>query len=201
MRPKVLFWIVLTLSAISAASGATTRRLILQVEQAPAAWTDGHLTEQLVAAFSRNPNLRIVTPDNEGDDHPSFPEDHYNVDSLVDWGTEIGGRYLLVVTVFREELKRRKKFSLPLIFQRWETVGILEGELRLLDLQKRRLLIAEPFSIKKSGSKQIQAEWDNNKNDPSLHLNAMAKDNLFRALELKLVDRLVKDFDHYTRGR
>ena len=200
MRLHVRIGLVLSLMALCISTEAASRRLILQVEKAPLAWSDCRLTEYLVTAFSRDPNLRIVTPDSQNSDHPPFPGNQYDIDSLLNWGTEIGGRYLLLVSVSREALERRKTFSVPLLFQRWETVGILEGELRLLDLQKRRLLIAEPFLIERSGSRQFQAEGDDNKNDPSLHLAATEKGKLFRALELSLADRLVDDFGHYTRG-
>ena len=201
MRLHRLIGLVLCLIATAVTADATSRRLILQVEKAPLAWSDSRLTEQLITAFSRDPNLRIVAPETQGSEHPPFPGDQYNIDSLIDWGTEIGGRYLLLVTIHREALERRKTFSVPLLFQRWETVGILEGELRLIDLQKRRLLLAEPFQIERTGSRQFQAKWDDNKNDPSLHLTATMKNQLFRALELRLADRLVDDFSRITRGR
>lgn len=201
MRTGTRIGIILCLMALAVSANAASRRLILQVEKAPLAWADCDLTEHLVTAFSRDPNLRVITPDTQNSGYPPFPQDGLDIDSLINWGTEIGGRYLLVVSIHREVLERRKTFGLPLIFQRWETVGILEGELRLLDLQKRRLLVAEPFELKKSGSRQIQAAWDNNKNDPSLHLPAAQKDKLFRTLELSLTDQLVDDFSKYTRGR
>lgn len=201
MRPQVRIGIMLVLTALAVSTGAATRRLILRVEEAPLAWGDCRVKEHLVAAFSRDPNLRIVTPEEGNDNYPAFPGDNYDVDSLIDWGTEIGGRYLLVVAIHKETLERRKSFSIPFIVQRWETVGILEGELRLLDLQKRRLLAAEPFVFKQSGSRQFQAEGDNNKHDPSLHLSATRKAQLFTSLEESLTERLVDDFDRYTRGR
>jgi len=200
MRLHLQIGVVLSLMAMAVSTEAASRRLILQVEKAPVAWSDCRLTECLVTALSRDPNLRIVTPDSRNDSSPPFPGDQYDVDSLLDWGTEIGGRYLLVVSVHREVLERRKTFSVPLLFQRWETIGILEGEIRLLDLQKRRLLVAEPFLIELSGSRQFQGELDNNRNDPSLHLGATQKSRLFRALEVSLADRLFDDFGRYTRG-
>ena len=200
MRLHIQIGVILSLMVLAVSTEAATRRLILQVEEAPVAWGDCRLTECLVTALGRDQNLRIVTPDSQNDSYPPFPGEHYDVDSLIDWGTEIGGRYLLVVSVHREVLERRKTFSIPLIFQRWETIGIIEGEIRLLDIQKRRLLAAEPFSVERSGSRQFQAEFDNNRNDPSLHLNATKKSKLFHTLEMRLADLLVDDFSRYTRG-
>ena len=200
MRRCVKLGVFLSLAVLAVSTEATTRRLILRVEKAALAWSDCDLTEHLVTALSRDPGLRIVTPDSQNDSHPPFPDNQYDIDSLLDWGTEIGGRYLFVVSVHKEAIERRKTFNVPLFFQRWETIGIIEGEVRLLDLQKRRQLLAEPFVIEESSSRQFQGECDNNRNDPSLHLTAPEKGRLFRFLEVSLAGRLVDDFSRHTRG-
>jgi len=201
MRLSTKLLVLLALVTLISSAQAATRRMILRVETAPLAWGVSCLNEYLTTALSRNANLRILTSDPLTDDQPPFPSDRYNIDSLFDWGTEVGGRYLLVVAVEREALERRKTFSVPLLFQRWETIGVIQGELRLLDLQKRRLLVAESFEEKMSGSRQIQAEADDNRHDPSLHLVASEKVRLFQTLEQRLVNRLVEKVSRLTRGR
>lgn len=180
---------------------ASPRRLILQVQAAPLAWGECRLADQLKTALSRNSDLRVVMPNPETSDYPPLPHNRYDIDSLVDWGTEIGGQYLMIVVVERESLERQKTFSVPLLFQRWETVGIIEGELRILDLKKRRLVVAKPFSVKQSGSRQFQGEGDDNRNDPALHLPASEKSRFFYSLESKLVHHLLKEVRRLTRGR
>ena len=201
MRRPLTLAAILALFAMAGTTQAAPRRLILQVQAAPLAWGTSQLTDQMVTLLSRNPDMRVITTDPATDEYPSFPEDHYNLDSLFDWGTEVGGRYLLVISVQQESLERRKTFSVPLFFQRWETIGVIRGETRLLDLQKRRLLSAEPFTVEMSGSRQFQGEGDDNRNDPSLHLTAAEKSRFFRSLEQKLANRIIKDVDRLTRGR
>ena len=201
MRRLTCLVLLLAVLFLSGSIMGSPRRLVLLVEAAPSAWGNSRLTDQLVQALSRESGLRIVTPGNSVEDPPPVPGERFNIDSLLDWGTEIGGRYLLVVSVAREALERRKTFNLPLFFQRWKTVGIIEGEIRLLDLQKKRLLAAESFSEKLSGSGQYQGSMDNNRNDPSLHLPAPEKSRFFQSLEAKLVKHLVKKVKHLTRGR
>lgn len=201
MRRSVALAAILVLAVTTGITQAAPRRLILQVETAPLAWGASQLSDQMVTLLSRNPDIRVVTADPAVDALPSFPEDRYNLDSLFDWGTEVGGRYLLLISVEHESLERRKTFNVPLFFQRWETIGVIQGESRLLDLQKRRLLSAKPFVVEMSGSQQFQGEGDNNRNDPSLHLTAAEKSRFFQSLERKLADRLIKDVNQLTRGR
>jgi hypothetical protein len=197
--------IALVASLILAGSGpdatAAARRMILHVEQAPLAWADSQLDHLLLSELSRNPELRIVPTVPHRDGQPLFPAAAYDIDSLLNWGTEIGGRYLLFIQVNSEELEKKKTFNVPLFFQRWETIGVIRGEMRLLDLQKQRLLSAEPFEVKLSGAMQFQGEMDNNRSDPSLHLTAPEKSQFFGALEAKLVEKLADRVTKLTRSR
>lgn len=191
---------VMALAGTSAASAATLP-LILQVEPAPLAWGDSRLADMLTTALSRNPDLRVILPETGSPQFPSFPRDRNNIDSLLEWGMEIGGRYLMIVTVDREGMERRKTFSVPVLFHRWETIAVIAGELRLLDLQKRRLLLAEPFEEKIPAARQFQSSAEDNSADPALHVSAAEKSDLFKSLESRLVERLKDKISRYTRGR
>lgn len=192
---------LLSLIGLAGSIHAAPRKLILHVLEAPLAWGQSHLEDRLVTTLSRNKDIRVITVAQGNGVQPPFPADYNNIDSLFDWGTEVGGRYLMVVAVRREALERRKGFGIPLLFHRWKTVGVIEGEVRLLDLQKHRLLIAEPFSVEQTGSQQFQGDSDNNRNDPSLHIPATEKSRFFESLELKLADNLTKDLSRLMRGR
>ncbi len=178
----------------------TQRNLILEIQTVPLAWGESRLEEKCETVFSRNPDLRVTYADNNGTS-PAFPEARYDIDSLVNWGLEAGCRYLLIITVEREGLERRKGFNLPLIFHRYETVGVIEGEYRLVDVQKGRLLAAESFDVELKGPKQFQAEWDQNRNDPTLHIPAPEKSKFFSRLEEKLADKLAKKIRKLVKGR
>ncbi len=192
---------LVVLLALGGSAAGSARRLILWTETVPLAWGDSRLEDLLVTELSRDPDLRVLAIGPAASDRPRFPSDRYNTDSLLDWGTEVGGRYLLVVTVKHEALERRKTFSVPLIFHRWETIGVIRGELRLLDLQKRRLLTAESFSVEFSGPQQFQGLGDDNRNDPLLHIAASEKSRFFEALEAKLARQVIAALGRLTRGR
>jgi hypothetical protein len=192
---------LLSLIGLAGSSHAAPRKLILKVLEAPLAWGQSDLEDQLVTKLSRDQNFRVITPSGANQNQPPFPGDYRNIDSLIDWGTEVGGRYLMVVDVKREALERRKGFGIPLLYHRWKTVGVIEGELRLLDLQKRRLLVAEPFSVEQTGATQFQGDTDNNRNTPSLHIPASEKSRFFQELEMKLAQKLTKDMVRFMRRR
>lgn len=200
-------WFLIFVLALAAGTHAraTSRKLLLDVQTVPLAWGDSKLTEKMVTALSRNPDLQVITAEpaspTGANPQPPFPESRTDLEGLLEWGTEVGGRYLLVVTVDREFLERRKSFNLPLIFHKYETVGVITGEYRFVDLQKRRLHAAEPFRVELQGARQYQAEMDDNSSDSKLHIPASAKSRLFSALEDKLTEQLVSEIALLTRGR
>jgi len=205
MQRLILMFLLVATVAPGLEAGSSSRKLLLDVQTIPLAWGDSRLAEKMETALSRNPELQIITHAPEDfsrvNSLPSVPDNRTDVEGLLEWGAEIGGRYLLVVTVEKESLERRKSFSLPLFFHKYETFAVIAGEYRFLDLQKRRLLAAEPFKTELSGARQFQAEMDDNSSDPTLHVSATAKSRLFAALEDKLTEKLVEQVARLTKGR
>ncbi|MEW5794861.1 MAG: hypothetical protein AB1772_00745 [Candidatus Zixiibacteriota bacterium] len=180
---------------------ALPRALVLRIDQADLAWGDSRLVAKLTTALTRDPEIRVVVADHQVDSFRPFPPELHNLDSLLDWGTGVGGRYLLLIQVDREGLECRKTFSVPVLFHRWETLAVITGEMRLIDLQKRRLVLAEPFHEKLTASRQFQSSSEDNSHDPALHVSAGEKTELFDALESRLVDQLSRKVARHTRGR
>ena len=201
MRVLVVVTAAVSALLVGHAASAAPLPVILQVQSAPLAWGDCRLTDRLTIALSRNPDLNVIVPETASSQHPPFPDDRNNIDSLLNWGTEVGGRYLLIVVVDREGLERRKTFSVPVLFHRWETVAFITGEFRLVDLLKRRLVLAEPFEEKLSAARQFQSSAEDNAADPALHVTAADKSNLFQSLETRLAEYLVNKISRYMRGR
>jgi hypothetical protein len=200
---RVLVMVTAAVSALFVGHMASAAPLpvILRVQSAPLAWGDCRLTDRLTISLSRNPDLNVIVPETASRQHPPFPNDRNNIDSLLNWGTEVGGRYLLTVVVDREGLERRKTFSVPVLFHRWETIALITGEFRLVDLLKRRLVLAEPFEEKLSAARQFQSSAEDNAADPALHVTAAEKSSLFRSLETRLAEHLVDKISRYMRGR
>lgn len=178
---------LLSLGAIA----APTKDVVLKVNTVPSPWAKNQLEDKLLTLLSRSNDTRIYSASSLPKDMPEFPLAVHNLDSLINWGLETGHRYLLFVNISNEEIIRKKTFSLPLIFQRYEAVATVRGEIKLVDLSRNKLLIAEPFEIKKRGKRIFQAATDDNIYDPSIHLSPIEKVRFLGELEDKLARHIM----------
>ena len=198
-RPVTILLAILLLAATLAASSLADRDLILNVVSPPMAYSDSHIDQKLQRYLSREANLRVrLVQDNT---QPAFPSALYDTDSLLNWGRETGGRYLIVVEVTAQRLERRKSFHVPLVFHKYETVGVIEGEFRLLDLNRGKIMAVESFDVEKKGPRIFQATMDDNVNDPDLHLTASRKLVFFDQLEDQLCRQLADRVKKLVGGR
>lgn len=197
--------LILTLLAVCMIAGFVIgstpgdKQVIVKIIAPDDVWVDSHLSDKLKQRLSRRSDLRILWPDQLGETTPAFPDDYHNLDSLANWGSEVGGRYLLLIDITAQYLERRKSFHLPLIFHKYENFGVCEGELRLLDLNRSKMLTAEPFKIELNGPRVFQATMDDDKGDPDLHLSATDKILFFSKLEDKVCEHITKKTTRYLR--
>ncbi len=201
MKNMIVLLAAVTLLAVAPAMASPDFEVVVHIETPPIAWGESHLADKLQTEMSRSTSTRIYMSDQMAEDWPDYPTDRYHIDSLVNWGLETGKRYLLAVYVQSERIERRKTFSLPMIFHRYETIGLAEGEFRFIDLSKRKQLIAESFKIKERGKRVFQGSTDDDINDPDIHLTAYQKIQFLANLEEKLSRHLVKKIRRYVRGR
>ena len=201
MNKNILCKLLFLIFFLAGSLAATPRVILLEVATAPLAWSDSQLYPKLERQLTRDENIRVVPAENQTVGQPSFPADRNNLDSLLNWGLEMGGRYLMVVTVTDERLEKKKTFNVPLIFHKYESVGIIEGDWRLLDLQRQKLLVTEPFKVELNGPRIFQGSMDDNRNDADIHLTAARKVTFFGRLEDKLSAELVKRVRKHTGGR
>lgn len=190
MRRFVIAFLVALVPAAGLADSTVGRRLLLNIVSPPLAYTDSHVGEKMQRSLTGKSDIRVSIVDKDGSDAVPFPPDYYDADDLMEWGREAGGRYLMIVEITREDLERRKSFHIPLVFHKYETVGIIEGEFRLLDLSRGKTLTAEPFKLEQKGPRIFQATMDDDKNDPDLHLTAPEKVVFFDHLEESLCRHL-----------
>lgn len=177
------------------------RDVLLHVESAPSGWIESRLSERLAVTLGRSADMAITMTGDIDGWMPPFPGASRDFDSLAAWGTKAGGRYLIVVRVASQRFETRKTFLMPLIFQKYEVYGVVEGELRIIDLQKPRLLAAEPFATELRGPRVFQASTEDDKHDPDLHLTAVEKVKFLGQLEQKVADQLVGQARSLLRGK
>jgi len=192
MRGRRIIWCVLSCFLLTVPVLAGERDIVLHVTSVPSTWGRMRLDQRIVEQFSRTDDWRPHLVSGGSSEHPPFPEAGFDFDSLSAWGNEIGGRYLLVVRVDREALEHRRTFNLPLVFQRYEAFGIIDAEVRLLDLKRVRLLWAEPLTVELRGPRIVQAHPDDNRYDADIHLTARQKLDFFDRLERRFAAELNK---------
>lgn len=202
MNRKTLIKLLLALLLCGCTTAlAAPRQIVLHVDQPDQPWGGTHLSEKLIWHLSKVADLRILSTEGLSETAPQFPAAGHDLDSLLDWGKEIGSRYILSVTVDKERLETRKRFVIPLILHRYTTAGVIEGEIRLVDVHRGRVLAAERFSEAIRARQVIQGDPDQNQHDPDLHVPADEKADLFVALEDQLADRIARKTRSLVRGR
>jgi hypothetical protein len=168
------------------------RSLAVHIDQTATPWYDPQLEARLVRHLTRHQNGKIFTPGHSVEGHQPAPMDLWNIDSLVSFGESIGSQFVLAVKIDRAGLERRKVFHLPLIFHQYQTYGVIAGEMRLVDVSRQKLLLAEAVMMEEKGPRIFQATMDDDVNDPDLNLTAPAKSRFFAALEDKLAEQLAQ---------
>lgn len=189
---KLCFFIIVFVFMFGSA-GLTQNRLrnhnngsaLIKVIHSELGWTDTRLSEKLLIELTRNGNGGVVNAD-VLTEMPEFPAGQYETDSLIDWAARAGRKYLVLVSVEFEGLQRKKTFNFPLIFHKYQNIGVIFGELRVIDLMRKRDILSEYFKIEKEGKRIFQASIDDDKNDADLHISAPEKILFFRELEREL---------------
>jgi len=166
------------------------RSAVLKVNPAQIAWAESHITEKLMSELSRNGNGEVITAEELPASMPPFPTNFYSSDSLANWGLESGRRYLLIVTVEFEGLKRERTFNVPLIVSKYENIGVAIGELRIFDVSRRKVVLAESFTFEKEAKRIFQGAIDDDIYDADLHISAPEKLRFFSELESELAVEL-----------
>lgn len=199
MRYAMVYCCLACLIAVSAL--ASPQDLVVRVQGESSAWAESQLSDKLHREFTRIQDVRVRMADSTLSGLPPFPANIFAVDSLLMWGREARAECLMVVVVNSQRLETRRTFNFPLIFHKYEAYGVIDGELRFLDLRKNRLTVAEPFSIELKGPRILQGSAEDNKNDPDLHLTASEKALFFSRLEDKAVTYLADRVNHQLGAR
>lgn len=204
MRYKLLLVSLVIVAAILVKVGPLTaaapRIIVVHVSARPTVVGESQLMTSIETEFSRTGNFTVLADRDHPDQQP-FPSDLYDTDSLINWGAEFGGRYLMFVDLHREEIVRKKGFCIPLVVHKYQTIGIMQGEVRLLDIQRGRILLAKSFKVETNGPKILQGYVDDNRYDADISIPASQKSAFFREMENNTARYLRKQLKKVTNGR
>ena len=150
---KIYYMFVFMLLITVLTSGAPTQKdLLLKIVTQDQAWSDSNLDKKIITELSRRSDIRIQLVSQQEPEEPRYPDDIYDLDSLTNWGREKGARYLMQIELSSQHFEKRKTFHIPLVAHKYETIGVVEGEMRFIDLMQGKLLAAEPFQIEEKGT-------------------------------------------------
>ncbi len=182
--------VLLALLASAAGAKAQNNVVLVAIEQSPTAWADSRLYDKLAERLTRDSKVRvsqispkIISPNGNS-------SGVFDFDDLLAAGRTAGGQYILLIQINSERYDRRKTFTVPLIFHKWEVIGVIEGEWRLIDVVKGRQIKAAPFKIEMNGKRIFQATMDDNVDDPDINMTSSAKLLFFGQLEDLLADQI-----------
>ena len=193
---KIISIFVLLTCALSVNALPGKKSMFIKLNTPDNAWVDSDISNKVLRTFSRASNFTVSMLDENSNIEPAFPQNYFDTDNLLEWGTEVGGRFIMVIDVQSERIETRKSFHLPLVFHKYQTYGVIEGEVRVFDLERKKLVHAKPFKVEEKGSRIFQATMDDDKHDPDLHISSTEKIKFFNKLEEKFVTELQKS----TRG-
>lgn len=183
-----------------AKSNSATVPIAMYVNAAPSAWHSSSIEEKIALLLTRNASIRLSRLVQDTSIYKTELTYSVGMDSLVRRAGTSGARYAVAIRVTSPEIVRRKTLSVPLIFHMYQAMGIVEGELRIIDLTRNRQVAAEPFSVSMKGPRAMQATMDDDINDPDLHVTAPEKLRFLNDLEQKAAEHISNRVRKFTRG-
>lgn len=197
-RIKIAFLILCSalLGSIPAISGQV---VVVNLESVPNPWADVRLGEKLdfyLATESRTDVIRISP---ELRDSLNWDTRTERLDDLIDHGIKMNARYLVDVFIDRIDLDRRKVTVVPQAAFRYRVYGVLSGMLRVIDIERARMVRVKEIDCEI----KVSDRWrfgDDDINDADLHLSAYRKTIMFDELEEKAAQKIFGEISRLTRG-
>lgn len=159
-------------------------------------WADSHLGEKLdiyLSAISHVPIIRYDINDS------ILAASGESFQDLLTRGQMQKGRYLVDIRIDRIGLDKKKMTVFPMILSRYRVYATLTGTLRILDINRERMVKVKKIDYEVKASDQWQLV-DDNEYDPDLSISPDEKILLFDRLEDETASRLFKEIKELTRG-
>ena len=193
--------VILILICLSSfVSAQTSRRTISVVFEEPHKhFADFTLVDRLNNHLLINEGLDVIIPE---DDSllPAKPNHRFNLDRLIEWGQEVGSRYVIYLQIEDRKIVRRKRTSIPFVLNRYIVEGQIDGVYSLIDLGRSKVVETWKLKTRLSGPRQWQVAEDY-PDDPDLHMSAPRKIVFLKELEEKAVTEIVSNIQYHLKGR
>jgi len=185
--------VLIVAPAVSAGDG-----IMVKITSAPCPWADTHLEEVLGIDLSTITTVPVIWLDSS-DSLLSPVDPQTTFSDLAAYGRRFGGRYLVEVMIDRIDLEKRKKSVIPLLLFRYRVYGVMTGTLRIIDVEKERLVDMQALTYEIEAACQVQV-FDDDEDDPALLLPPDDKMRLFRRLDERAAAGICVEIRKLTRG-
>jgi hypothetical protein len=187
----LLIFVFLIYNFASAEDGIVVN---LRIPEHP--WADSHLGEKLDTYLSAISHVPIIRYDINDSILAASGE---SFQDLLTRGQMQKGHYLVDIRIDRIGLDKKKMTVFPMILSRYRVYATLTGTLRILDINRERMVKVKKIDYEVKASDQWQLV-DDNEYDPDLSISPDEKILLFDRLEDETASRLFKEIKELTRG-
>jgi len=172
--------------------------IIINLKQNPNPWADSRLGEKLDLLLSTISNVAITRTDGAAD-NSTAPIQTAAIDELIKYGQAHNGRFLIDVFRDKIDLEKRKTVVLPCVVSRYQVYGAAEGSIRIIDINKARLvdLVKIDCSLKAIDRWQFV---DDDPNDADLNMAPDRKILLFDTLEDEIAAEIFNEVKKLSKG-
>lgn len=160
---------------------------------------DLYLVESLTESLAMEAGLRVIVPE-EDSTLPLPPNRRFDYELLVEWGREVGSRYIIFLRIDERRLAIRKQPSIPWVISRYVVEGRFEGRFSLIDLNRNKVVNTWKLSTTLNGPRQWQFARDYPE-DPDLQMSAPRKMTFLKELEQKAVEEIIGTIQPHLKGR
>jgi hypothetical protein len=167
----------------------------LRVPASP--WIDSKLSDKLDYYLSSISNVPVVKYDNS--DSLWMNTTGSSFQELLGWCRNLNGRFLVDISVNRIDVEKRKTTVFPEIVFRYRNYAIIEGTLRILDVNKERMVKLKKLNFELKATDRWQVV-DDNENDPALSIPSDKKIIVFERLEDRAAKELFEEIRNLAKG-
>ncbi len=200
---KAIFGFALICAAVLCATGVSAqsdqRAISVIMEDTGKELTDFSLMDRLYDHLLIKSGLRVVIPEDDST-LPPAPSHRFNLSRILEWGQEIGSRYVIYIQVHDRKIVRRKRTSIPFILSRYIVEGQIDGTFSLIDLNRSKVVGNWDLRTRLAGPRQWQVGEDY-PDDPDLHLSAPRKIQFYKDLEDRAVSDIISQIQLHLKGR
>ncbi len=191
--------LAICLLTVAAAAQRHTCEVAVILEQPRQEIPDFDLVGRLVDRLSRANGYSVLVP-GEDTTAPPSPVRRFDLQQLLAWGAETGCRYIIYLQIDDRSIRTKKQITIPLLVSHYVVEGCLEGMYTLVDMRRGKTVMNKHIRSYVTGPNQWQV-FEDNRDDPDLHIPAPEKLTFFQRLEEKAAQEIFESVLPHLRGQ